>query len=155
MADQYPLECQNHISVVDFLSILTHIQGQWMKGFCVKDGLSLAMSEPLPSISRMPDAGPSSLPPTRSTSPAPDGSRTLQRNTSHGSLAKLMVPGISRRSSSASELKLAADQIHASPFDGRSTPEQRRRTGKSELKQKGPKLKCSCKEFLTRHRRQV
>lgn len=78
-----------------------------------------------------PEAGPSSLPSTRTVSPDPEG-RTLRRPASHGRLAKLMLPGRSRSSSSASQQETTATAYADEVASGRTTPEQRRRTTRGE-----------------------
>ena len=83
-----------------------------------------------------PEAGPSSLPGSRTASPNPDGDGigTLQRPASHGRLSRLMVPNRSRRGSNASQQDspITAYAEDGSVSSGRTTPEQRKRTGKGE-----------------------
>ncbi|ORY25817.1 Dopey, N-terminal-domain-containing protein [Naematelia encephala] len=85
------------------------------------------MAEPL--LTPLSEAGPSSTPQSRAASPS---RHALRRPASHGRLARLMVPGRSRSSSVASQkeanVTVYADEISNS---GRTTPEQRRRTGKA------------------------
>ncbi|KAK4687443.1 hypothetical protein P7C73_g2673, partial [Tremellales sp. Uapishka_1] len=76
-------------------------------------------------------AGPSSLPTTRASSPTP----SLRRPTSHGRLTKLMTTGRDRSSSSASEETTSLVYAEDALTTGRTTPEQRRRTGKDKCLQ--------------------
>lgn len=93
----------------------------------VRDGSSMTNRTP-PTISTTSPSSPHSSPSSRPTSPT----RNLRRPASHGRLAQLMLPGRSRSSSSASASNQVAYADEASPASsGRTTPEQRRRTGKA------------------------
>jgi hypothetical protein len=86
------------------------------------------MSSPIPTISATSPQSTVSSPSSRPTSP----NGGLRRPASHGRLAKLMMPSRARASSSASatnEIAYADEQTPTS--SGRTTPEQRRRTGKA------------------------
>ncbi|ORX36308.1 Dopey, N-terminal-domain-containing protein [Kockovaella imperatae] len=88
-------------------------------------------NRPVPSvrIPESPEAGPSSG--SGSRDPSPRGSRILQG--AHGRLSKLMVPGRARSGSGASqsETQVTAYAEDGGITSGRSTPEQRRKTGKA------------------------
>ena len=90
---------------------------------------------PVPTVHvpEQPDAGPSSQPISRSNSP--HGSRQHRRPASHGRLVELMVPGRSRSNSGASqsETPVIAYADDGAVSSGRSTPEQRRKSGKGGL----------------------
>jgi hypothetical protein len=87
------------------------------------------MSNPIPTISATSPPSPHSSPSSRPNSPTRPG---LRRPASHGRLAKLMLPGRSRASSSASASNEVVYADDNSPnASGRTTPEQRRRTGKA------------------------
>lgn len=87
------------------------------------------MSNPIPTISATSPPSPHSSPSSRPDSPTRPG---LRRPASHGRLAKLMLPGRSRASSSASASNEVVYADDNSPnASGRTTPEQRRRTGKA------------------------
>ncbi|KAL7419677.1 hypothetical protein Q5752_005591 [Cryptotrichosporon argae] len=78
------------------------------------------------------DAGPSSVPGSRATSPAPGAA--LRRPASHGRLAQLMVSGRSRSSSTASQDAVTAAVTaygEESAGSGRMTPEMRRRSARA------------------------
>ena len=100
----------------------------------VQVGRTLTMSEGPPTILEH-EAGPSTAPTTRDPSPDRDPTiRPLRRLASHGRLSKLMLPGRSRSSSSASraESVITAFADEAGPSNGRITPEQRWRSSRGE-----------------------
>ena len=86
------------------------------------------MMDAVPTIKTGSPSSPHSSTSSRPGSPT----RGLRRPTSHSRLAKLMLPGRSRASSSASATNEVAyaDEIN-SAANGRTTPEQRRRVGKA------------------------
>jgi hypothetical protein len=71
---------------------------------------------------------------SRPASPAMTASQTLRKPASSGRLAKLLHPGRSRSGSSASQeaTTITAYADDSGGNSGRSTPEQRRRTGKGQ-----------------------
>lgn len=83
-------------------------------------------------------AGPSAPTRSRSSSPPPAGGQTLRRPASHGRLTKLMIPGRSRSGSTVSNeaVPVTAYAEDRGRMSGRSTPEQRRRTGRGQWNQK-------------------
>jgi hypothetical protein len=90
--------------------------------------LGIEMSSPIPTISATSPHSTVSSPSSRPTSPTSG----LRRPASHGRLAKLMMPGRNRASSSASATHETAYADEQDPTSsGRTTPEQRRRTGKA------------------------